>query len=98
MIIAITGAAGLVGRAVTQYALSQNHTVLALDLAPDIDIQHENYTYKCVDAMDFKAFKGAVEEGKCEGLIHLAAKFNHYKGGVMRPDLGEQVSVGPGNM
>jgi nucleoside-diphosphate-sugar epimerase len=94
MRIAITGAAGHVGSAVSLHALSEGHHVLGLDLAPtNPKIQHAEYEYKQLDALDFKAFEEAVELGRCDALIHLATVFNPHDGhGNLVGVVGEQVS------
>ncbi len=69
MRIAITGARGRVGRAVTALALSNGHTVLGVDRLgagspPEIEVAH-------VDMTDYPSLVQAI--GGCDALIHLAA-------------------------
>ena len=73
--IAVTGGAGLVGCAVVQQALSDGHTIVAIDLPPTGKISaQERYTYTSVDLTDFHAFLAAVKG--CDALVHLAALYN----------------------
>jgi len=77
--IAITGGAGHVGSAVVDTALSDGHTVVAIDLPPTGKLTaQERYTYRSLDCMNYEAFKGAVEG--CDTIIHLAAIFNTHDG------------------
>ncbi|WVR06695.1 hypothetical protein IAU60_003727 [Kwoniella sp. DSM 27419] len=77
MRIAVTGAAGVVGRTVVQYALEKGHTIVALDLlAPDGPLtqptapDYDRYAYQQVSALDFDAYMAAVRG--CQGIVHLA--------------------------
>jgi UDP-glucose 4-epimerase len=70
MRIAVTGAAGRVGRRVTELAGSQGHTVVAIDRLP------ESRTviaarYEQLDMEDYEALVRAISG--CDALVHLAA-------------------------
>lgn len=70
MRIAVTGAAGRVGAAVAEFAMSQGHEVLALDRAdmpPMVRVTH----YERVDVRDYDAVRASLDG--CDALIHLAA-------------------------
>ena len=70
MRIAITGAAGRVGRHVVDHAVAEGHHVLALDYAPrPEDLVAERYD--CLDVTEYEALLTAIET--CDALIHLAA-------------------------
>jgi UDP-glucose 4-epimerase len=64
MRIALTGASGRVGRAVTDLAHSAGHEVVPVDLVPSA-------TAAAVDMADFDAVLEAIEG--CDALVHLAA-------------------------
>lgn len=74
--IAITGANGSVGRGVVAHALSEGHSVVAIDVAPSPppDVKGEGYEYKSVDLKDLGAFREAIRG--CDALIHLAAVYS----------------------
>ena len=73
--IAVTGGAGLVGSAVVQQALSDGHTVVAIDLPPIGKISaQDRYTYASADLTDFDAFLASAKG--CDAVIHLAALYN----------------------
>lgn len=81
--IAITGGDGHVGTALVHLALSDGHTVVALDRSPDPSfqppmLQGDLYTYKRLDLLDYPAFKAAVQG--CDALVHLAAIYNKHDG------------------
>ena len=95
--IAVTGANGRVGSAFIRLALSEGHSILALDLGPtghppdDISFKG-TYTYAQVNGVDFDAYKASVEQAGCDAIVHLAAIYNlhsaengtHWKGGHVR--------------
>jgi nucleoside-diphosphate-sugar epimerase len=75
MKIAITGAAGRLGRAVVAHSVENGHEVIALDRVA-FDPRQELYsddriTYRVLDTTDAEAFSSAI--GECDSLIHLAA-------------------------
>ena len=70
MRIAVTGASGRVGAAVTEFAMSQGHEVLALDRADmpaTVSVTH----YQRIDLRDYDAVQRSIDGS--EALIHLAA-------------------------
>jgi len=68
--IAVTGAAGRVGRSVTELASSEGHTVVAIDRrAADPAIAASRF--ERIDVTDFSALVDAISG--CDALIHLAA-------------------------
>jgi UDP-glucose 4-epimerase len=72
MRIAITGGSGRVGRAVTDYALSEGHTVVSIDRAlPKEEETRAEVTFIEADITDYQGFERALDG--CEALIHLAA-------------------------
>jgi nucleoside-diphosphate-sugar epimerase len=76
--IAITGASGLIGSHATQYALSQGHTVTAIDIAPLPEHLKlpEGSIFCQVDCTDFRAVEDALKQIPCDGVIHLSAIAN----------------------
>lgn len=75
--IAVTGAAGEIGKGVARHALEEGHNVVAIDRAatgPAMDEFKGRYVYHSADLTDFKAFKKAVEG--CDALVHLAAIYS----------------------
>jgi UDP-glucose 4-epimerase len=72
MRIAITGASGLVGRAVVELALSQGHSVVSIDRAqPTQGTAHANVTFIQADMADYPGVEQALRG--CDALVHLAA-------------------------
>lgn len=76
--IAITGASGLIGSHATQYALSQGHTITAIDIAPLPEhlVLPEGSIFCQVDCTDFRAVEDALRKIPCDGVIHLSAIAN----------------------
>ena len=73
--IAIIGAAGIVGTAVSQTALDQGHTVLALDRPLHGNIESRaGYEYRPFNALDYGTMKEVLRG--CDALVHLAAVYN----------------------
>ena len=70
MKIAITGAGGMVGRAVVERALAEGHTVVGIDRAPSPSPVAGSTSLR-IDATDFESLRTALVG--CEALIHLAA-------------------------
>lgn len=70
MKIAVTGACGIVGRAVVDRAVADGHTVVRVDRVPDrrADLDAD---FVQVDVTDYSSLVAAIDG--CEGLIHLAA-------------------------
>ncbi len=72
MRIAVTGGSGRIGRAVTEMALDQGHSVVSIDRAhPGHGSDTSNLVYVDADMADYAAIEGALRG--CDGLIHLAA-------------------------
>lgn len=95
LIIAITGANGLVGQGVTRAALTAGHTVVALDIpAQGVDAfaNEEGYKYHQLDATDYDRYYALVKEGGCTAIVHLAATFNKFN------DKGEWLSNVPSHV
>lgn len=70
MRIAITGAAGRVGRVVVERALAEGHAVVALDrvaMPPSVSVS----SFTRLDMQDYEAVRQAIDG--CDALIHLAA-------------------------
>ena len=87
LIIAITGANGMVGQGVTEKALADGHKVIALDMGPtssrsankqDGKGDEGNYKYHQLDATDYQAYYDIVKSEGCTAIIHLAATFNRF--------------------
>jgi dTDP-4-dehydrorhamnose reductase len=93
LIIAITGANGMVGQGVTEKALSDGHKVIALDMGPTSlrsanstisepkargEEEGGRYKYYQLDATDYNAYYTIVKEEGCTAIIHLAATFNKF--------------------
>lgn len=81
LVIAITGANGLVGQGVTRQALSEGHTVLALDIpgkGAEAFANDDKYRYHQLDATDYDRYYTLVKEGGCTAIVHLAATFNKF--------------------
>lgn len=70
MRIAITGASGIVGRAVVEMALEEGHSVVGIDRRADAPID-VGVDLLGVDVSDFPTLVGAIDG--CDALIHLAA-------------------------
>lgn len=68
MKVAITGAAGSVGRGVVDSALAAGHDVLVIDR---IALEGSDVASVVVDTNDYSALAGALQG--CDALIHLAA-------------------------
>jgi UDP-glucose 4-epimerase len=68
MRIAVTGAAGRVGRAVVDTAVADGHDVVALDLTTPVEAEP---AVLAVDTTDYPALEQALVG--CDVLIHLAA-------------------------
>lgn len=72
MKIAITGASGRIGRAITTEALRQGHSVVAIDrVAPYPPETRENCRFVEADICDYDALVAAFSG--CDALIHMAA-------------------------
>lgn len=70
MRIAITGAAGRIGRHVVDHAVAEGHHVVALDYSPRPgDLVAERYDR--IDVTEYEPLLEAIDT--CEALIHLAA-------------------------
>ena len=83
LVIAITGANGLVGQGVTRAALDQGHSVVALDIPTQgadafKSEDKAKYTYHQLDATDFDRYLSLVRDNKCTAIVHLAATFNKF--------------------
>lgn len=70
MQIALTGGRGGVGRAVTEMALAQGHTIVSIDRTP-IDPPRDGVTSLLVDIQNYDDMENAFRG--CDGVIHLAA-------------------------
>ncbi|WEK52144.1 MAG: NAD(P)-dependent oxidoreductase [Candidatus Kaistia colombiensis] len=72
MKIAITGATGRIGRAITAEALRQGHSVVSIDrVAPAEPETRENCRFVQADIGDYDALVAAFSG--CDALIHMAA-------------------------
>lgn len=71
MKIAITGAGGRLGTAVTELAQATGHDVVAIDRQPVVLQQRDKTVVHTADMTDYPEFEGAV--AGCDALIHLAA-------------------------
>ena len=72
MKIAVTGAGGLLGVAVTQAALEAGHTVVAIDRPGSVgSVSREAVHRVDVDLTDYPAVSDAMQG--CDAVIHLAA-------------------------
>lgn len=72
MKIAITGASGRIGRAISAEALRQGHSVVGIDrVAPAEPDMRENYRFVLADIGDYDALVAAFSG--CDALIHMAA-------------------------
>lgn len=95
LVIAITGANGLVGQGVTRQALSEGHSVVALDIpaqGAEAFANEDKYTYHQLDATDYDRYCRLVKEGGCTAIVHLAATFNKFN------DKGEWLSNVPSHV
>ena len=87
--MAITGASGGLGVAVTSAALRQGHSVVALDRPgrlPPIEV--EGVTRVEADSTDFEAVRGAFRG--CDAVLHLAA--------LLSPDVAPEPEVHHNNV
>jgi len=72
MKIALTGGSGGIGRAVTQLALAQGHSVVSIDrVTPAPEVAHSDLTFRQLDLADYSTLEQALRG--CEALIHLGA-------------------------
>ncbi len=72
MKIAITGASGLLGAAVTKAALDDGHTVVALDRPGSRELVNDDAWRRIdLDLTDYPSVENAVRG--CDAMIHLAA-------------------------
>lgn len=72
MKIAITGATGRIGRAISAEALRHGHSVVGIDrVAPAEPDMRENYRFVLADIGDYDALVAAFSG--CDALIHMAA-------------------------
>lgn len=83
LVIAITGANGLVGQGLTRAALDQGHSVVALDIPTNGAEAFKSepktkYIYHQLDATDFDRYLALVKDSKCTAVVHLAATFNKF--------------------
>jgi len=70
--IAVTGATGLVGRAVVALALAQGHSVVSIEHAPPAAAAAQRgLSHLHVEMMDYQAVEHALRG--CDALVHLAA-------------------------
>ena len=70
--IAVTGATGLVGRAVVDLALAQGHSVVSIEHAPPAEAGAQpGLTHLQVEMTDYRAVEHALQG--CDALVHLAA-------------------------
>src|SRR5262249_46689723 len=71
MHIALTGSTGRIGRAITEMALADGHSLVCIDrVAPPLP-QAAATTFVQADMSDYDALLAALRG--CEGLIHMAA-------------------------
>jgi UDP-glucose 4-epimerase len=72
MRIAITGGSGRVGRAVTELALAQGHSVVSIDrVQPAEGSLADNVTFIQASITEYADFEQALQG--CDALVHLAA-------------------------
>lgn len=72
MKIAITGATGRIGHAITNEALRQGHSVVGIDRVGPAELEtRENYRFVQADIGDYDALVAAFTG--CDALIHMAA-------------------------
>jgi hypothetical protein len=103
LIIAITGANGMVGQGVTEKALADGHKVIALDIGPtslrsnnkqDGKGDEGRYRYHQLDATDYQAYYDIIKEEGCTAIIHLAATFNKFgEDGELTSNVHSHVSL-----
>jgi nucleoside-diphosphate-sugar epimerase len=92
--ICITGAAGQVGKLVSRAALAKGHKVLGIDLPDNSGISaSQYYAYKKLDVRKHEDVVRAMEEGKCDAVIHLAAILNNPNRLVKGKEWTEDVSL-----
>ena len=70
--ILVTGAAGMIGKAVTEMLLSKGYNVSATDNAPDPFGEQENLTYTQCPVTDKDRITGLINSSRADVLIHLA--------------------------
>ena len=80
MRIAVTGAAGRIGRLTTELALVQGHSVVAIDRPGGTPVEDQRVRPINLDVADYAELHRAVEG--CDALVHLAA----YPSPHRRPD------------
>jgi nucleoside-diphosphate-sugar epimerase len=111
LIIAITGANGMVGQGVTEKALSDGHRVIALDMGPvsmrftsnnstisegEGNDKEGRYKYHQLDATDYQAYYDIIKSEGCTAIIHLAATFNRFgEDGELTSNVHSHVSLSP---
>jgi UDP-glucose 4-epimerase len=71
MHIGVTGAAGLLGSAITRAAVAAGHTVVAIDKTPPTTPDPAAVAVRTIDMRDYAAFEAAVVGA--DALIHTAA-------------------------
>ena len=70
--VAVTGAAGRVGRGVLELLSARGTTVVAIDsVAPGSQDPNDGVTWAQIDITDYAALVEALDG--CDGLVHLAA-------------------------
>lgn len=69
--IAVTGADGRLGRAVTGLARAMGHVVVAIDRQPMVSPQLDGTLVRTADMTDYRDVEAAV--AGCDALVHLAA-------------------------
>jgi len=69
--LAITGAGGRLGRALTELARSAGHEVVAVDRGPAVPRSRDGVSARAADVTDYRDTEHAVAD--CDALAHLAA-------------------------
>jgi len=70
--VLVTGAAGLIGKAVTEMLLSKGYNVIATDKAPDPFGGADNLSYIQCSVTDKDKISNTLSGSKVDALIHLA--------------------------
>ena len=87
MKVLITGAAGNLGKVITQHLISRNITVIGIDTYDHLDYSSDKFKYYKCSITEEQKMNNIFKKEQPSNVIHLAATFNRVRNRKMEMDI-----------